>query len=73
MSKEKNIKQIRKLIQEMGWMCFMDKVTTVMKEQSESTTGKQSEILKACSESLELLNTLWSACGYFEYPEEMIE
>lgn len=66
------LKEMRTLIQEMGWEAFMMHVGSLMAEQSDRTPAEQSGALHSASRMIHILPDVWKGCGTFEYPEDMI-
>ena len=67
------LRQMRTLVQDMGWHDFMRHVAGLMAEQSDRTTGEQSSALFACCNTVNALREVWQGCGQFEYPPEMVD
>ncbi|MDA9934366.1 hypothetical protein N9B88_01225 [Rubripirellula sp.] len=68
---QQQLKEMRTLVQEMGWGEFMRHVGSLMAEQSDKTSGDRSSALFACSNTVHALVKAWDGCGNFEYPDEM--
>ena len=67
------LKEMRTLIQEMGWETFMMHVGSLMAEQSDKASNdKQSSALFGSAKMVHRLRDAWEDCGTFEYPEDMI-
>jgi hypothetical protein len=71
---QKQLKDMRTLVQEMGWSQFMSHVGSLMAEQSDKTSGRQSSYLNRCSTLLHWaeMRANFEACGHFTYPPEMV-
>lgn len=63
---------MRTLVQKMGWHHFMMDVGSLLAEQADKTSGKQSSMLFAASNTVHALSEAWTDCGRFEYPEDMV-
>jgi len=70
---QEQLKEMRTLVQEMGWGEFMRNVGSLMAEQADKTNGDQSSALFACANTIHALIEAWDGCGKFEYPEDMIK
>jgi hypothetical protein len=69
---QQQLKEMRTLVQEMGWGEFMMHVGSLMAEQADKTTGSQSSALFACSSTVHALREPWFGCGKFKYPADMV-
>lgn len=69
---QQQLKEMRTLVQEMGWGEFMMHVGSLMAEQADRTTGDQSSALFACSNTVHSLRKPWFGCGRFKYPSNMV-
>jgi hypothetical protein len=69
---QEQLKEMRTLVQDMGWEEFMSHVGSLMAEQSDKTSGSQSGALSACARTLHALKTAWAGCGHFKYPPDMV-
>lgn len=68
---DRQLKDMRTLVQEMGWGEFMMHVGSLMAEQADKTRGEQSSALFACSNTIFALQEPWHECGRFQYPDDM--
>ena len=67
------LRQLRTLVQDLGWSGFMGHVTGLMAEQSDRADDEnQAAILYASSNTLRALGQIWVGCGRFKYPPEMV-
>lgn len=66
------LKEMRTLVQEMGWEAFMMHVGSLMAEQADKTPPPQSGALFSASRMIHILPSIWTECGTFQYPEDMI-
>lgn len=69
---QQQLKEMRTLVQEMGWGEFMGHVGSLMAEQADKTSGDQSDTLFRCSTTVHSLGEIWSKCGKFQYPPDMV-
>lgn len=66
------LKEMRTLIQEMGWEEFMTNLACLMAEQSCNTGDQeQSGSLGASHNTIMALIPIWKKCGKYKYPDYM--
>jgi hypothetical protein len=70
---QEELRQLRIIIQQNGWGSFMSNIGSLMAEQADKTEGNQSGALFAGSSTIHALKDCWNACGFLEYPEELIQ
>jgi hypothetical protein len=61
------LKEMRTLVQEMGWEDFMAHVVGLMAEQSDKSAEPQSTALFRASNLVASLRDVWKECGKFDY------
>ena len=61
------LKQMRILIESLGWQEFMFNVGCLMAEQSDKTPEPQSTALFQCSRTIHALDKCFADCGRFQY------